>query len=103
MPVVSTVVDALSQAGFIGLTGEKEAHFVPILPPETTPLKRVLDAVRSNEGTGHPDIGPTISPPAIETMVTQLDDAVGDRLGGLTVKDFALTPEAEPAIRQVAP
>ncbi len=103
MPVLSTVIDALEQAGVLGLTGENNAYFVPILPPETTPLKLVLDAVRSNEGTGHPEIGPTNPPPAIEAMVSQLDDAVGERLGAMTIKDFALTPEAEPSLRQVAP
>jgi membrane protein len=103
MPVLARVLGALEKAGVIGTTGDGEQYFVPMLPPETTPIKAILDAVRSDEGTGHPAIGLPTSPQAIETIVKRIDDAVCDELGSMTIKDFALAHDTESSLRQVVP
>lgn len=103
MPVLARVMGTLEKAGLIGTTGDGEQYFVPTLPPETTPVKAILDAVRSDEETGHPAIGLPSSPQAIETIVKRIDDAVGDELRSMTIKDFVLAPETESTLKQVAP
>lgn len=103
MPVLAQALDALSQAGIIDATGEEGGYFVPAVPPETTVVKRALDAVRSDAGTGHPATGSIRYPAAVETAVRQLDAAVEEKLGAMTLKEFALDSDAAPHLRQAAP
>lgn len=103
MPVLARSIASLEKAGLIGLSGEDDAFFVPLLPPETTPLKTVLDAVRGDEGTGHPAIGSPHSPAAIEAIVKRVDDALGDALSAVTLKEFALAEQTPPPVREVVP
>jgi len=103
MPVLVRAIATLEKAGVIGLSGEDAAFFVPTLPPETTPLKTVLDAVRSDEGTGHPAIGLPPSPAAIEATIKRVDDAVDDALSAVTLKEFALADAGPSPVHEVVP
>jgi membrane protein len=98
MPVLVNVLDALEKAGLIRSTVEED-YFVPACPPEMTPMKTVLDAVRNDEGTGHPGIGSLSAPRSVESVIKRMDDAVDAELGSMTVKDFVLAPESEAILR----
>ncbi len=102
MPVLVNVLGALEKAGLIRPTAEDGQHFVPGRPPETTPVKAVLDAVRRDEGTGHPDVGAIVAPSSVEAVAGRIDAAIAAELGATTIKDFALAPQEEPGFRQAA-
>ena len=101
MPALVQVLGALEKARLIGFTSDEGQYFFPTLPPETTPLKAVLDAVRNDEGTGHPEIGSLRAPQAVETIITRIDDALDAELGSITVKDFVLASESESTLRKL--
>ena len=103
MPLLVNVLGALEKAGLIRSTGEVGQSFVPARPPETTPVSAVLDAVRNDEGTGHPGIETIHSPEPVETVIKRIDDAVRTELGSMTIKEFVFTPETDviPEIRTV--
>jgi len=101
MPVLARVLEALEAGGLIERVGENAELFLPARPPEDTAVKDVIDAVRWDEGTGHPRAGLGHAPQAVEDVTARLDKASEAELAGLTLKDFALgdeTPEgAAPA------
>ena len=95
MPVLVNVLGALEKAGLIRSTVDEDQYLIPARPPEMTPVKTVLDAVRNDEGTGHPGIGSASAPQSVETIIKRIDDAVRAELGSMTIKDFVQTPETE--------
>ncbi len=99
-PVLVNVLGALEKAGLIRATGDVGQSFVPARPPEMTPVKAVLDAVRNDEGTGHPGIDSLRSPQPIETIFKRIDDAVQAELGSMTIKDFVFAPETKIILKE---
>jgi len=100
-PLILQVIAALEHAGLVKCTEGSEGGFVPARPPETTPLKTVLDAVRSDEGAGHPPIGHIEEPPAVSQVVGRIDAAIATESGEPTLRDFVQGTAAE-AERRVA-
>jgi membrane protein len=94
MPVLARVLEALEAAGLIERAGENAELYLPARPPEDTAVKDVIDAVRRDEGTGHPRLGLGAAPDAVEDVTARLDKASGAELAGLTLKEFALGGDA---------
>jgi membrane protein len=93
MPVLVRVLASLEGAGLVERTGEDQRFFLPARPPEETPAKDVIDAVRLDEGMGHPAIIMAGTPGAVEDLHARLDRSARTELDGLTLKDFALAGE----------
>lgn len=94
MPVLARVLQALEAAGLLKRAGDNAEVYLPARPPEDTGVKDVIDAVRQDEGTGHPRTKLGGAPKAVEDVVARLNDAAAEELAGLTLKDFALGGEA---------
>jgi len=99
-PVLVNVLGAMEKAGLIRLTDDVSQSFVPARPPEITPIKAVLDAVRNDEGAGNPGFGTLRSPQPIETIVKRIDDAVQAELDSITIKDFVFAPETKMILKE---
>ncbi|TVR99889.1 MAG: YihY family inner membrane protein [Rhodospirillales bacterium] len=92
---LSTVVDALAKAGLITQVAEAwPPAYLPAKPPDMTPLKAVLDAVRSTDQNAGADYGWMPRDPAIEGLQEAIDRAIERALDKQTVKDLALSPLA---------
>ena len=88
---VDRVVAALVAAGLLARNGPEAAGcYLPALPPESTSVKRVLDAVRACGGSHHLLTGATT--PEGRVMDT-LDAALEERLGPITVAELAQSGE----------
>ena len=90
MPVLAQVLQSLESAGLIERAGHDERFFLPARPPETTPIKDVIDAVREDEGRGHPPSGMMAMPAIVEEIAGRIDRSARQELGSLSLKDFAL-------------
>jgi hypothetical protein len=89
MPVVVEVVRALKDNGLV-ISPEKHVNqLMPGSPPEDTPLKSVLDAVRKHEGKGHGQIEMIDPPDAVQSVIDRIDTSVSDEIGSMTLKDFS--------------
>lgn len=93
MPVLARVLEALEGAGLLERAGDDGNEYLPAKPPENTPVKEVIDAVRKDEGTGHPPIRKGVTLRAVEEVCERLDRSAGNELDGLTLKEFALQGE----------
>ena len=92
--MLARVLEALEAGGLIEPAGDNAELFLPARPPEDTAVKAVIDAVRQDEGTGHPRAGLGSAPAAVEEVAARLDKAAAAELNGMTLKDFALDGEA---------
>jgi len=95
-PLVLQVGDTLERAGFIEHAGDREGGYLPARPPETTNLASVLEAVRQDEGDGHPAIPALEEPAPLRRVCEGIDLALRQGCGGLTLKAFALSGNGEP-------
>ena len=102
MPVLVNVMAALEKAGLVRTTIEGEQCLIPARPPEQTPVKRVLDAIRQDEGTGHPGLASGSAPQPVEQLIGQIDGAVRDELGSMSLKDFVQATAPEMALQKAA-
>lgn len=103
MPVLVRALETLEKAGIVGTADHDNPHLVPTMPPETTPVRAILHAVRTDEGMGHPAIAAPGAPPSVETIVDRIEKAVADELGALSIRDFALDDAPPPSLHQVTP
>ncbi len=94
MPVLARVLEALEGGGLLERAGDDASVFLPAKPPENTSVMEVLDAVRQDEGIGHPAIGIGSVPGAVDDVAGRIDRAARSELKGLTLKAFALEGEA---------
>lgn len=94
MPVLARVLASLEKAGLFERAGDDEEVFLPARPPEATPVKDLLDAVRADEGTGDLSAVEFGVPGPVARVLTRVSTAVGEELTGVTVKDLALMDEA---------
>ncbi len=94
MPALSQVIGALEKAGLIERGGDDQPTFLPACPPEDTPVKAVLDALRADAGTGHPAVGRGGSPDAVEELLSRMDCALSAEFERETLKSFALNGAA---------
>jgi membrane protein len=85
--VLGLVLDALERAGLMKRTADKPPLYLPGRPPETTPIKAVLDAVRVAEEE-HMALTGVTKEPVVERLEAMLDEAVGQALDQRTVKDM---------------
>ena len=85
--VLGLVLDPLEGAGLMKRTADKPPLYLPGRPPETTPIKAVLDAVRGAEEEQMALSG-IAKDPVVERLEVMLDAAVGQALDQRTVKDM---------------
>ncbi len=105
MPVLARVLASLEGAGLIERAGEDQNFFLPARPPEDTPIKDVIDAVRLDEGTGHPANAMADAPAAVEDLRARIERSARVELAEFTLKEFALageTPEETAPARKPA-
>jgi membrane protein len=96
MPALSQVIGALEKAGLIERGGHDQQTLLPACPPEDTPVKAVIDALRADAGTGYPALGRIAAPDAVENLFNRMDRALSAEFERETLKSFALngaTPE----------
>jgi membrane protein len=94
MPVLARVLASLEQAGLFERAGDDDEVFLPGRPPEATPVKDLLDAVRADEGTGDLSAVEFGGPGPVARVLTRVSTAVGEELTGVTVKDLAFMDDA---------
>jgi membrane protein len=102
MPLLVEAVGALEKAGLVRSTAEEDHFLIPACPPEATPVKAVLDAIREDEGTGHPGLDPIRAPRAVATLTGRIDGAIGAELGAMTIKDFVQATETDVTLKEAA-
>jgi len=69
--------------------------FIPSKPPESTPTKSILYAVRWDGLEESKQEGVLAKAPAVEELMTAYDLAMDTALSGYTLKDLAESPEVE--------
>jgi membrane protein len=85
--ILGLVLGALERAGLMKRTADKPPVYLPGWAPEATPIKAILDAVRSSE-EGHVALSGVATDPVVERLEALLDAAVGQALDQQTVKDM---------------
>lgn len=91
-PIDDTLA-ALTDARLVVPGGGDAAGHLPAQPPETTPVKRVLDAVRRHgESRGMPAMASSGGPEA--EVMAAVDTALERALGGRTLAELATRAEA---------
>jgi membrane protein len=85
MPVeaVTRVIDALRAAGLLVATGQDPVAYVPGRDTDQIMLKACLDAVRGADSTVP---GPRVEDERIDELMEALDQAMGERLEGMTLQ-----------------
>lgn len=98
---VDRALAALLEAGLLAASGTDVPGFLPGRPPEETPVKGVLDAVRHRGA--HPRL--LSQPGAAEAAVMRrVDGALDDAVGGCMLAELAARPEATAeALRESEP
>lgn len=94
MPVVEAVLSALAKEGIVE-RAQDNGGLLPARPPEQIPLKQVLDAVRRDDGHGHPQVRRSASPPPVRAMTERIESAMQSALEGINLRDYALDQSAE--------
>ncbi|OOG24045.1 ribonuclease BN [Thioalkalivibrio denitrificans] len=84
MPVeaVARVIEALRRAGLLVKAGQEPAAYVPGRDTDQITLKACLDAVRGADSTVP---GPRGDDELVDSLMEELDQALGDRLEGKTL------------------
>jgi membrane protein len=98
--ILGLVLGALERAGLMKRTADKPPVYLPGWAPEATPIKAILDAVRSSE-EGHVALSGVATDPVVERLEALLDAAVGQALDQRTVKDMIqdrLETDAKPRV-----
>lgn len=94
--IMERVLRILEQGGILLRTADDPARFLPARAPEAVPLKTLYDLLRCCEETGRGcrDLRPYRGISEIEGRV---DQAVAKALEGLSLRDLAMTLDAEAA------
>jgi len=85
-PPIDRVLNAMLGAGLLAASDSDNGGFLPGVPPERTPVKRVLDAMRMHGRLPHVLAGERGV--EAQTMAT-VDGAVAAALGGTSITDLA--------------
>jgi membrane protein len=91
---VEDVVEALLGAGMLSQTGTEPPRLLPGRPPDETPIKALLDAVRSAREDDL--VAPARLPaePALDALEQALEEAADGALAGRTLKDLLVSADA---------
>lgn len=89
-PLLLQVCETLERRGLLERAGHAEGGFLPAAPPEVTTLAHVLEAIRQDEGGGHPAVSAPAEPAALRDVTARIGAALEEGCGGLTLKAFAL-------------
>lgn len=90
-PLLLQVCDALDRSGFIEAVGDRGGGYLPARPPENTTLASVLEAIRRDDGDGHPPVAALEEPTALTEVTSRIGSALDKGCGELTLKAFALS------------
>jgi len=80
----------LHDAGLLLRTGEVRPLYVPAMALETMQLKSVLDALRASSGAYDCAAGRMPSDAAVDTLLAEIDVAIGEAVRGRSMKDLVL-------------
>jgi membrane protein len=87
---VQTMLTELLQDGFLLQTADETVGYVPARDIETMTLKGLLDAVRGADRK----MSMTHAVPQLDGVMADIDKAIGDALGGQTLKQLVLASQA---------
>ena len=100
---VERVIMALEQGGLLTKSADDPPYYLPARPFDTTAVKDVLDAVRElgEEGLFGLERLPRL--PAVERLVSEIQETLSETLHGRTIKDLALSgqPPVDPSLELV--
>ena len=86
---VESVMSALERARLVVAADGAGASYLPASPPEETPLKRVLEALRAGGDADSAGLRALAGDRATAAVMARLDAAAASALGATTVKDLA--------------
>jgi len=95
MQEVEEVIETLAARGIIQQTADEPPRYLPARPPQSVPLKELLDIVRGGPEDAHRG-GSRLAggEPVIEELVQAIDGALQEALRGRTLEDLALADSA---------
>jgi membrane protein len=98
---MASVVEPLEHRGLLAHTDDDPPALLPATPPDTTPVKRILDVIRSDRGSGAITLARVPTHPQVAKLFSEVDSAVDNMLHDRTLKDLveagAETDESPPA------
>jgi membrane protein len=90
--MLDTLIRHLVAARLITPSADEPPRYLPAQPPEETPVKSVLDAVRAppeeRHGEVRPDVSGCAAAPVIDDIEQRIDRATVEALRSVTVKDL---------------
>jgi membrane protein len=96
------LLNCLEQAGFLLRTRDDPPSYVPAKAPEMLRVKDLLDAVR-RFGEAESGFQGTVAGRALEAVEWQIDDAVSQALGPMTLRDLATAIQEQASVKPMEP
>lgn len=87
---LETVIEPLIHSGILQLTLDDPPVFLPAQPLDTTPLKNILNAIRSENNDTTLKIALLPEQKNVDRLTHEIDQALEEALQGKTIKDLAL-------------
>ena len=87
---IERILAALEDSGIVTRTADEPTGYLPRRPPESIPIKDVLDAVRAAEEQTQTGFARMPAEAAVDDLTAHLDAATADALADRTLKDLAL-------------
>jgi membrane protein len=100
---LDAVLGAFERTGLVTRTAGDPPGYVPARPPEATPLRAVLDAVRGEAGLPPHRTPDLASAPAVDRLMEQVNSGVDGALAGRTLKDLATGDDSPGPDRAAGP
>jgi membrane protein len=91
--VLEPIIESLENKRILASTAKDPPTYLPGRPLDTTEIKDVLHAVRTANEVQNSNVNDLPAEIVVDQVINDLDQAIAKKLGGLTIKEFAL---AEP-------
>ena len=91
--VLEPIIESLENKRILASTATDPPTYLPGRPLDTTEIKDVLHAVRTANEVQNSNLNDLPAEIVVDQVINDLDQAIAKKLGGLTIKEFAL---AEP-------
>ena len=93
MEAVEAVLGAFENSGLVRRTADEPATFLPARPFDTTPIRDVLDAVRTADESSYLNAERLPREAPVDALIETLERAADAALSGQTLKDLALAAD----------
>ena len=95
--VLDTLLIPLKHHGLLAVTGDEPPRYLPAQPPETVPVKALLDAVRGGAGDTDPLAAQLPADAPVEELLNTVEAAIDAALAARSWKDLATAGGDRPA------